>query len=124
MSPKRFNRYLRRALESIGYPNPEKITFHGFRHEWCTNTLSDIGDQRICMIGSGHKTESVFNNYANHIKKEIALDKIAESSERLFAPILEQLSSDAVYVVKDNDESENTDVQNQEKLLLPEKVGA
>lgn len=76
------------------------------------------------MIGSGHKTESVFNNYANHIKKEIALDKIAESSERLFAPILEQLSSDAVYVVKDNDESENTDVQNQEKLLLPEKVGA
>lgn len=45
MSPKRFNRYLRRALESIGYPNPEKITFHGFRHEWCTNTLSDIGDQ-------------------------------------------------------------------------------
>ena len=124
MSPKRFNRYLRRALESIGYPNPEKITFHGFRHEWCTNTLSDIGDQRICMIGSGHKTESVFNNYANHIKKEIALDKIAESSERLFAPILEQLSTDAVYVVKDNDESENTDVQNQEKLLLPEKVGA
>lgn len=76
------------------------------------------------MIGSGHKTESVFNNYANHIQKEIALDNIAESSERLFAPILEQLSSDAVYVVKDNDESENTDVQNQEKLLLPEKVGA
>lgn len=124
MSPKRFNRYLRRALESIGYPNPEKIAFHSFRHELCTNTLSEIGDQRICMIGSGHKTESVFNNYANHIKKEIALDKIAESSERLFAPILEQFSSDAVYVVKDNVESENCDVQNQNKLLLPEKVGA
>ena len=124
MSPKRFNRYLRRALESIGYPNPEKITFHSFRHEWCTNTLSEIGDQRICMIGSGHKTESVFNNYANHIKKEIALDKIAESSERLFAPILEHLSSDAVYVVNDNDESEGSDNQNQEQLLLPEKIGA
>lgn len=117
LSPKRFNRYLRRALESIGYPNPKEITFHSFRHEWCTNTLSDIGDQRICMIGSGHKTESVFNNYANHIQKEIALNKIAESTEHLFSPILKKLSSDAVYVIKD-DEEENA------MKLLPEKAGA
>ena len=120
LSPKRFNRYLRRALESIGYPNPDEITFHSFRHEWCTNTLSDIGDQRICMIGSGHKTESVFNNYANHIQKEIALNKIAQSTEHLFSPILKKLSSDAVYVIHDDE----SDEQNNGTLLLPEKVGA
>lgn len=102
LSPKRFNRYLRRALESIGYPNPQEITFHSFRHEWCTNTLSEIGDQRICMIGSGHKTESVFNNYANHIQKEIALNKIAETTEHLFSPIFKKLSSDAVYVIEED----------------------
>lgn len=120
LSPKRFNRYLRRALESIGYPNPEEITFHSFRHEWCTNTLSDIGDQRICMIGSGHKTESVFNNHANHIQKEIALNKIAESTEHLFSPILRKLSSDAVYVINDDE----TDEEENGVKLLPEKVGA
>lgn len=52
--------YMKRALKSIGYPNPEKICFHSFRHSWCTTTLSAIGDQRICMIGSGHKTDKFF----------------------------------------------------------------
>ena len=117
LSPKRFNRYLRRALESIGYPNPEEITFHSFRHEWCTNTLSEIGDQRICMIGSGHKTESVFNNYANHIQKEIALNKIAETTEHLFSPILKKLSSDAVYVIEEDEVDNKT-------LLLTSPKGA
>ena len=55
------------------------------------------------MIGSGHKTESVFNNYANLIQKEIALNKIAKSTEHLFSPILKKLSSDAVYAIKDNE---------------------
>lgn len=45
--------YMRRALKSIGYPNPEKICFHSFRHSWCTTTLLEIGDQRICMIQNG-----------------------------------------------------------------------
>lgn len=72
------------------------------------------------MIGSGHKTESVFNNYANHIQKEIALNKIAQSTEHLFSPILKKLGSDAVYVIHDDE----SDEQNNGTLLLPEKVGA
>ncbi|MBQ3024370.1 MAG: hypothetical protein IJD23_03565 [Spirochaetaceae bacterium] len=34
------------------------------------------------MIGSGHKTDKVFAHYANHIKKESALETIAKTSER------------------------------------------
>ena len=45
--------YMRLALKSIGYPNPEKNCFHSFRHSWCTTTLLEIGDQRICMIQNG-----------------------------------------------------------------------
>lgn len=94
--------YMRRALKSIGYPNPEKICFHSFRHSWYTTTLSEIGDQRICMIGSGHKTDKVFAHYANHIKKELALETIAKTSERLFAPIFEELSiTDIEYSICD-----------------------
>lgn len=52
-------KYMRRALKSIGYSDLEKICFHSFRHGWCTTTLSEIGDQRICMIGSGHKSDKI-----------------------------------------------------------------
>ena len=54
------------------------------------------------MIGSGHKTDKVFAHYANHIKKESALETIAKTSERLFAPIFEELSiTDIEYCICD-----------------------
>ncbi|WP_443738706.1 tyrosine-type recombinase/integrase [Treponema sp.] len=70
-------------MKSIGYSNPEKICFHSFRHGWGTTMLSEISDQRICMIGLGHKSDKIFAHYANHIKKESALQTIAETSESL-----------------------------------------
>ena len=88
--------YMRRALKSIGFSNPEQICFHSFRHGWCTTALSEIGDQRICMIGSGHKSDKIFAHYANHIKKESALKTIAATSERLFAPIFDSFPVDEV----------------------------
>ena len=52
--------------------------------------------------GSGHKTDKVFAHYANHIKKESALETIAKTSERLFAPIFEELSmTDIEYCICD-----------------------
>ena len=54
------------------------------------------------MIGSGHKTDKVFAHYANHIKKESALETIAKTSERLFATIFEELSiTDIEYCICD-----------------------
>lgn len=42
--------YMRQALKSIGYPNPEKICFHSFRHSWCTTARNDCKNFRkiIC----------------------------------------------------------------------------
>lgn len=109
--------YMRRALKSIGYTNPERICFHSFRHSWCTTTLSEIGDQRICMIGSGHETDKVFAHYANHIKKESALETIAKTSEKLFAPIFEELSiTDIEYSICDEG-GEETEEGNERKLI-------
>lgn len=54
------------------------------------------------MIGSGHKTDKVFVHYDNHIKKESALETIAKTLERLFAPIFEELSiTDIEYCIYD-----------------------
>lgn len=36
------------------------------------------------MIGSGHKTDKVFAHYANHIKKESALETIAKTNEGVY----------------------------------------
>lgn len=85
--------YMRRALKSIGYTNPERICFHSFRHSWCTTTLSEIGDQRICMIGSGHETDKVFAHYANHIKKESALETIAKTQKNYLHQFLKNCLS-------------------------------
>ena len=87
--PKNWLKYMRRALETIGYKNPEEIGLHSFRHEWCTTALTEIGDKRVCMIGSGHKTDSVFANYSNHVQKEEALKKIAAAAEKVFLPLVE-----------------------------------
>ena len=87
--PGNWLKYMRRTLETLGYKNPEEITFHSFRHEWCTTALTEIGDKRVCMIGSGHKTDSVFANYSNHVQKEEALKKIAAAAEKVFMPMVE-----------------------------------
>lgn len=41
-----FNKYLNRALEDCGYPNPEKIRFHCWRHAFCTEAKTLINDDR------------------------------------------------------------------------------
>lgn len=111
--------YMCRALKSIGYSNPEQICFHSFRHSWCINTLSEIGDQRICMIGSGHKSDKVFVHYANHIKKEATLQRIEETSKKLFAPIFDALSiSEVEYTIHDEIESK----QDQKLISCNEQI--
>ena len=41
-----FTKYLNRALEDCGYPNPEKIRFHCWRHAFCTEAKTLINDDR------------------------------------------------------------------------------
>ena len=65
------------------------------------------------MIGSGHKTDKVFAHYANHIKKESALETIAKTSERLFAPIFEELSiTDIEYCICDEQQQKQEIIEN------------
>lgn len=65
------------------------------------------------MIGSGHKTDKVFVHYANHIKKESALETIAKTSERLFAPIFEELSiTDIEYCIYDEQQQKQEIIEN------------
>lgn len=87
------------------------------------------------MIGSGHKTDKVFAHYANHIKKESALETIAKTSERLFAPIFEELSiTDIEYCIYDEAAAGNNgklisfnrreawEIKEQEELWLQKEV--
>lgn len=59
------------------------------------------------MIGSGHKSDKIFAHYANHIKKESALKTIAETSEKLYAPIFEELAVDEIEYTIIEDSSED-----------------
>ena len=102
--PANWLKYMRRALKKLGFKNTEEYTIQSFRHEWCTTALSEIGDKRICMIGSGHKTDSVFANYSNHIQKEEALKKIAVAAEKLFLPLVEATEKVEYKILDDEEE--------------------
>ena len=60
--------------------------------------------QGLCHRRQGvpTKTDKVFAHYANHIKKESALETIVKTLERFFAPIFEELSiTDIEYSICD-----------------------
>ena len=48
-----FNKYLNRALEDCGYPNPEKIKFHCWRHAFCSEAKTLINDDRYWQKNAG-----------------------------------------------------------------------
>ena len=71
----------------------------------------------ICSKTKLRKTDKVFAHYANHIKKESALETIAKTSEKLFAPIFEELSiTDIEYSICDEG-GEEAEEGNERKLI-------
>ena len=89
--PKNWLKYMRRVLEKLGHRNPKEICYHSFRHEWYTMALTAIGDKRICIVGSGHKTEKVFEDYSAHVERENALQTIAAKTENIYLPLIESV---------------------------------
>lgn len=86
--PKNWLKYLRRVLENMGFSEPDKITFHAWRHLWCSRMSDEIADKRILMTSSGHKTEAMLDHYAAHMEREKALEKLRHVEEKLLLPIL------------------------------------
>jgi len=106
--PKNWLKFLRRVLENIGYSELDKITFHAWRHLWCSRMSDEIADKRVLMTSSGHKTEAMLDHYAAHMEQEKALEKLRSAEEKLLLPILGF----------DEDESEIMDV---DVKMLPEE---
>lgn len=86
--PKNWLKYLRRALASIGYSAPKAITYHSFRHLFCSRVSDVVVDKRLIMSVSGHKTETMLNHYASHLEEENALGRMKTVAEQIFLPIL------------------------------------
>jgi len=83
--PKQWNKYLHRALKKIGYPKPEEICFHSWRHFFCSRMLDIIHDKRIVMALSGHKTEAMLDHYGKHLEDEKTLKIANEAIEEVFS---------------------------------------
>ncbi len=103
VSQRGFNKYLHRALEDIGYENPNEITFHCWRHEFCTETFSIVHDDRVIRSVSGHKTQQMFEHYAKHIKHEETMTTMGNAAEQLFGDIVTNtLKSECVEIETEN----------------------
>jgi len=82
---KNWAKYLRRALKSIGYEDPDSICFHAWRHYFCTNITRYIKDRRVIKAITGHKTDSMLDHYADHLEKEITLEEAREGINQMFS---------------------------------------
>ena len=88
VSQRGFNKYLQRALEDIGYENPKSITFHCWRHEFCTEAKRLVHDDRMIREVSGHKTQQMFEHYSKHIEHDESLKTMGKAAEQLFGNIV------------------------------------
>jgi len=93
--PKNWLKYFHRALKEIGYSNPEEICFHAWRHLWCSRVCDVISDKRIVMTGSGHKTETMLDHYAEHIETDTAMNRLQSAEAQLFLPVLGETKEEA-----------------------------
>lgn len=64
---KQWNKYLKRALSRMKYPNPKEICFHSWRLFFCSRMLDVIPDKRVVMALSGHKTTAMLDHYGKHV---------------------------------------------------------
>ncbi|MBS7310610.1 MAG: tyrosine-type recombinase/integrase [Treponema sp.] len=85
-----FNKYLHRALEECGYPNPNKIGFHCWRHGFCTETKTLVNDDRMIRQVSGHKTQAVFEHYSDHLEMKDTIEAMGNAAETLFGSVVER----------------------------------
>lgn len=83
-----FNKYLHRALEAIGYENPEAITFHCWRHEFCTEAKTIVNDDRIIRAVSGHKSQQMFEHYSKHVEHLQTLNTMGNAADELFGDVV------------------------------------
>ena len=88
VSQRGFNKYLHRALEYIGYPEPNKIGFHCWRHGFCTETRTVIHDDRIIREVSGHKSQQMFEHYSDHLEMKETIEIMGNAAEQLFGDIV------------------------------------
>lgn len=85
-----FNKYLHRALEECGYPNPKKIGFHCWRHGFCTETKTLVNDDRMIRQVSVHKTQAVFEHYSDHLEMKDTIEAMGNAAETLFGSVVER----------------------------------
>lgn len=96
--PKNWLKYLHRALSGIGYSNPKEICFHAWRHLWCSRMMDIIGDKRVVMAGSGHKTETMLDHYAEHLEADTTMNRLRNAEAELFLPVFNELDGGGITV--------------------------
>jgi integrase len=80
-------RRIREAQEEARvYWKKRNIVFHSWRHFYSAR-MADKIEARKVMLATGHKTEAVFNAYADHALEQ-DLHEVAVTSEQVFGGLL------------------------------------
>jgi integrase len=72
--------------EAKEYWKKRNVVFHSWRHFYSAR-MADKLDSRKVMLATGHKTEAVFQAYADHALEE-SLNEVAATANEIFRPII------------------------------------
>lgn len=87
---KQWNKYLRCALEKLGYKDPKEISFYSWRYFFVSRMLDVIPDKRIVMALSGHKTIAMLEHYGKHLEQEKTFEIAKQAIQEVFKEDVEE----------------------------------
>jgi hypothetical protein len=108
--------------EAVTYWNKRRVVFHSWRHFYAAR-MADQLEARKVMLATGHKTESVFNVYADHAL-ESDLKEVATAADKVFNGILPYKEGDLLQSIQRKDEKYDRDKLYHEVWTEPVSVVA
>ncbi|MFA6857879.1 MAG: hypothetical protein WCR31_11790 [Treponema sp.] len=68
----------------------------GLNHH--SRMMDIIGDKRVVMAGSGHKTETMLDHYAEHLEADTTMNRLRNAEAELFLPVFNELDGGGITV--------------------------
>ena len=78
---------LKEALQKIEVDTSRNVTFHSWRHWFCSKITEKIEGEKVAKV-SGHLSEAVFKKYADHIETKNIQD-VGNAAAQAFGNILQ-----------------------------------
>jgi len=76
----------RKVREAADYWTSRRVVFHSWRHYYAAR-MADRLEARKVMSATGHRSDAIFHEYADHVSAEV-FDQVKIASNEVFGKLL------------------------------------